>query len=177
MTRRLTALLLCVVAGCDFSGAKDLGEPCEATDECGFDGECVIVGDDTSHCLPRPPGREERSCNVDSDCTLSDGQLWPVEAECLDGQCRCLDAEVPCNDVDGEADLVLEEETCRCIARGNEGDACFTSHTCEIGLACTSGECRSAPGQAGAACGDDGNCGAGLSCEERRANAGVGVCR
>lgn len=177
---RSAILMLILITGCDFSAVKDFGEACGATDDCGEDGECVIVDDDVAHCLPRPTARQERSCSVDDDCTLSDGQLWPIETECLDGACRCLGAEILCTAADeGDGDdfsVVLEEETCRCVPRGNEGDACITSHTCDVDLACTGGECRSAPGEAGAAC-FTGDCGEGLTCSEFRDNNEVGVCR
>lgn len=171
----ITALSLVVLlGGCFSNGLADAAEPCTATSDCELDLECVIVDDNERFCLPRPPDRRERSCSVDSDCTLSDGQLWPVETECLDGACRCLGSEFLCEDEEGE--YILEEETCRCVNRGAEGDACVTSHTCDVGLACSGGECRNAPEQAGAAC-LAGDCPEGLDCAEFRDNNDVGVCR
>jgi hypothetical protein len=183
------ALTLCsgLLAGCVSYGRASEAEPCTSTEDCERTLECVRVDNDASVCLPRPPGREERSCDVDNDCTLSDGQLWPLEAECLDGACRCLGADILCFD-DNDEDIdtftvILEEETCRCVTRGGEGDACVTSHTCDVDLACTGGECRSAPGESGAACCDDGrSCTRQASCEggfctEFRDNNDVGVCR
>jgi hypothetical protein len=173
--------LAVALTGCLSSTLRDAGDRCDVTADCELELECVIVDDGASFCLPRPPGREERSCTVDDDCTLSDGQLWPLEAECLDGRCRCLGAEVLCVEEDGDIDdffaVILEEETCRCIPRGNEGDACITSHTCDIGLACTGGECRSAVEQEGSACRDSDDCSATTRCSEFRDNNDVGVCR
>jgi hypothetical protein len=174
------ALTLCsgLLAGCVSGGRASEAEPCTSTKDCELALECVRVDNGASVCLPRPPGREERSCDVDNDCTLSDGQLWPLEAECLDGVCRCLGAEVLCFDIADDFDtftVILEEETCRCVTRGGEGDACVTSHTCDVDLACTGGECRSAPGESGAACTSDSDCEGG--CTEFRDNNDVGVCR
>lgn len=168
-----------LLTGCLSNGLADEAERCSATTDCELPLECVLIDDNTSVCLPRPPGRQERSCRVDSDCTLSDGQLWPVEAECLDGACRCLGAEVLCRDEDFADDfsVILEEETCRCVPRGREGDSCITSHTCDTGLACVGGECRSGREQLGSACTLDGDCGEGATCTEFRENNDVGVCR
>jgi hypothetical protein len=174
------ALTLAVglLTGCLSSDRGKEAERCKVTADCELEFECVLV-DDARVCLPRPAGRQERSCSVDSDCTRSDGQLWPVEAECLDGACRCLGAEVLCRDEDSQDDysVILEEETCRCVPRGSEGDPCITSHTCQVELACVRGECRSAPEQLGSACTRDRDCGEGAICTEFRENNAVGVCR
>jgi hypothetical protein len=173
-TSAALALLVGVLGACFNNGLADEAEPCTATADCELTLECVLLDGNASACLPRPPGRQERTCSVDSDCTLSDGQLWPLEAECIDGRCRCFGDEVFCDDVG--ADVILEEETCRCLPRGREGDDCITSHTCEIGLACSGGECRSAAGQQGAACGGSNDCEGG-TCSEFRENNDVGICR
>jgi hypothetical protein len=178
-TMTVLALVGALQSGCFNNGLADEAERCTATTDCELPLECVLIDDNASVCLPRPPGRQERTCSVDSDCTLSDGQLWPLEAECLDGACRCLGAEVLCRE-EGFADefsVILEEETCRCVPRGREGDSCITSHTCDTGLACVGGECRSAPEQPGSACLDDNDCGNGATCTEYRENNDVGVCR
>jgi hypothetical protein len=166
---------LVAVTACNSSGA--VGERCTSFDDCNPTLECVIVDD--AVCLPQPPEREQRTCSADADCTLSDGQLWPVEAECLDGACRCLSADISCRTANDDADdfgFILEEETCRCVFRAGEGDACATSHTCDVGLACVSGECRSAAGELNAACIRDNDCDEG-TCQEFRENNSVGVCR
>ncbi len=159
---------LVAVPACDFTGAA--GERCTGSDDCKTTLECVNV--DENVCLPQPPVREQRTCSADADCTLSDGQLWPVEAECLDGACRCLGVDIECH-----FDFILEEETCRCVTRAGEGDACITSHICDVGLACVGGECRSALGQTGSACSDNDHCSVGSFCTEFRDNNDVGVCR
>ena len=175
-TARLSSLLvvslfaLATAAGCSAFAAE--GERCVATDDCERALACVIVRADAAFCLPRPADRGQRSCSADDDCRLSDDQLWPVETECLDGACRCLSSEVRCGD-DEDVPLVLEEETCRCVARGTEGDACVTSHTCGLGFACTAGECVSAPGELGAACSTSGECTRGQCLEIRD----FGICR
>lgn len=177
----LLVIVIGVMTGCASSARRAEGEACTATEACDVDLECVVVDNDASFCLPRPPAREERVCSVDNDCILSDDRLWPVETECLDGACRCLGAEVFC-EVDDEFDedtfsVILEEETCRCVARGNEGDACITSHTCDVGLACSSGECRDAPEQEGSACLNSDDCSDSTTCSEFRDNNDIGVCR
>jgi hypothetical protein len=166
------------VAGCVSSGTSAVAEACTSTTDCALELECVAVDDGKSFCLPRPPGREERACQTDTDCTLSDGQLWPVEAECLDGACRCLGAEILCveDPFDGDGfSVILEEESCRCLNRGNEGDDCITSHTCGPGLACTNGECRDGRGLPGTACFSSTDCN-GDACDDFRDGNDVGVC-
>jgi hypothetical protein len=163
-------------ASCVAVDGRDSGDRCAATDECSIDLECVVVDGGQGFCLPRPAVRAPRSCSDDAACRLSDGQLWPVESECLDAQCRCLTAEVSCvEDDEDDFTVVLQEETCRCLQRGAVGDACLTAHTCEPGLACSAGECRDAAGGVGAACMASIECNTGR-CGDFRGISGVGVC-
>ena len=171
------ALISGLLAGGSNNGLAELAEPCTSTQDCEPDLECVILDDDDSVCLPRPADRQERRCDADSDCTLSDGELWPLEAECLDGACRCLGADINCGTEEDGAELLLEEETCRCVPVGGEGDACITSHTCEISFACSSGECRNADGADGSACRADNDCESGICAEVRDEATGTGICR
>jgi len=154
----LAVVVLAVVgpAAC-FSprGESDDGETCTVTGDCQGGLECVIVDGDQGVCLPSPTARSPRSCDVDDECRLSTGELWPIESECLSGQCRCLSEEVTCNTNDediNDNNLVLEEETCRCVDRGGRGDPCITAQTCQRGLVCAGGECTPGAGETGMAC-------------------------
>ena len=160
----------------------DGGDPCTASDQCA-PLECVHLDNGKAVCLPQPTAREPRSCRNDDACVVSDGQLWPVESECIDGQCRCLSAEIACtadgvgNGFDDDSgDFVLQEETCRCLPRGAVGDSCITAHTCDVGLACRTGECREATGEPGTACNSDSDCEGGR-CDDFRDGNPVGICR
>ncbi len=177
-------VLLGVVIGAA-SACSGVGDPCASTSDCDTDEECVFVErEGASVCLPRPNTRDERSCVLDDDCRRSDGQLWPVDAVCVAGTCRCAGSTYACSvDLfDGDENVtlgqepVLQEETCRCLARSTSGGSCITSHTCDIGLACVNGACR-VSSDVGQACRRNGDCEAeGTQCGDFRDNNDVGLC-
>ena len=136
--RHLTVVVLAAVFGC-LSSPQDDGETCEFRGDCTAGLECVVVNDPDSVCLPIPPEREQRRCEADRECVLSTGQLWPADADCIDGFCFC-NVDVECELV--ERGLIFEPETCRCVPIGGFGDACLSDATCEGGLFCGGGTCQ-----------------------------------
>lgn len=188
-------LSVCVMALCGFfvggvvgisSACSEVGVPCAATSDCDTDEECVFVErESASVCLPRPTARDERTCVLDDDCRRSDGQLWPVDAVCVAGSCRCDGNTYVCspalfggNDdsITLEQETVLQDETCRCLARNTTGGSCITSHTCDIGLACVDGVCR-VSSDVGQACRSNGDCEAdNTECGDFRGGNDIGVC-
>lgn len=166
-------LLAATASAC--STLPDEGESCTRTEDCSRGLECVAVFDDRSVCLPQPENRALQSCAADDDCVFSSKDQWPVEVECLDGQCRCIEGEKPCDEDEDGNTLILEPETCRCVSRGREGDDCFSARTCGPGLGCerTTNECRTEV-SAGSTCNESSDCASGtcLSFED-----GVGTCQ
>jgi hypothetical protein len=168
------------------SACSEVGDPCAATSDCDTDEECVFVErESASVCLPRPTERDERTCVLDDDCRRSDGQLWPLEAVCVAGSCRCDGDTYICSpDLFGgdddtvtlEQETVLQDETCRCLARSTTDGSCITSHTCDVGLACVLGVCR-VSSDAGQACRNNRDCVAeGTECGDFRGGNDTGVC-
>ena len=179
---RISLALMCLTTvfgpgGCfSAEGETSAGENCDRSVDCKQGLECVVVEGDQGVCLPSPTARSTRSCDADDECRLSTGELWPVESECLSGQCRCLTEEVECVDPDddgGEDVLVLEEETCRCVVRGGQGDPCFTAQTCQNLLSCVAGECTPGTGEEGMACNISAECD--VLCD-RSAGLELGIC-
>jgi hypothetical protein len=113
-----TVVAVAVVgAGC--LGA--LGERCASTDACQTNLECVLLEDGKSYCLPRPAERAERTCSEGDGCSAAREPLLPVEAECVDGVCRCALSAFDCIEIDGElvdpSELVVDPVTCLCRRR------------------------------------------------------------
>jgi hypothetical protein len=90
-------------------GLADVGEPCAATGECRVGLECVRATTEGGSCLPIPQTREPLRCATSDDCGQAE-LLWPVEAVCVDNDCRCpLDLHA-CSD-----ELVFDPDVCRCV--------------------------------------------------------------
>lgn len=136
--RACIAVIITLGLAACLSSLNDEGEFCENRDNCVSELECVVVNDPDAVCLPIPTEREQRRCTVDADCVLSTGQLWPLDADCIDGFCRC-DFGFNCG---FETGVAFEPETCRCVPVARFGDPCLSSDTCESGTFCSGGICE-----------------------------------
>jgi hypothetical protein len=119
---------------------RAVGEDCSLSTDCYTDLECVAFRDQRI-CLPRPEERAPASC--DNEC-LGVEPLWPVEASCIEGHCRCeptaFDCDVPGTTVDENGDRVVDPATCVCRPRAEGGESC-DGEVCVDGLHCVDGVC------------------------------------
>ncbi len=177
MNRSCTLML---VLACTSCLPQSLGDECLSYLDCTETQECVYVagqqdvfGEDLRVCLPTPETkREAEVCTNTTDCITSGATAWPSDVSCVDSFCRCSQV-FACKDEE-----VYEEESCSCVPLGGEGDACVTSFTCDVGLACDKATKQCIPGEgAGTACSSNGDCGPGeVTCEFRN-RLDVGVCQ
>ena len=133
---RLTCSAFAVAAA---SCQSALGEECSTTSECEAALECVRLDDGNGWCVPRATERAPRACADDNPCDDARGVLWPLEAACGDGACRCevnaFDCAVDGADSVDPGEVVVDPATCVCRRRDASGEPCF-DQTCAAGLSC-----------------------------------------
>jgi len=150
--RRCSLLLAFLLGGCP-SGDGELGDRCEANNDCSSSLQC-LAGTCITRCQRAPECGDGYACDVNGYCTLASGQ----QGDACDKEAGCAPG-LSCQ-INGEAkDPVTEQLLASCTMQNAghpPGEDCAADAECRNGT-CALGRCVDL-------CDEDRDCGGGLAC-------------